>query len=191
MNSYINETLQKWHSKIKDLEIIKPIKSGKEASVYLVYSSSIEKDRNLFALKIYRENHLKASNAEYLLGKHFKERSHQKAVAKRNKFGKELIQRVWTRREYYMLEKLYSQRTKVPKVYDFTDNSILMEYIGDENIAAPKLISVDLDHLTAKRFYNEVINSMRIFLDNGIVHGDLSEHNILYWDNEIYIIDFP
>lgn len=177
--------------KYSDIQLIKPIKSGKEACVWLVSSLLVENGKELFALKVYNENIIKSSNALYIQGKHFKERSVRKAVSKRNRYGKEVIHKLWTRREFYMLEKFYNLDANVPKVYDFTDNAILMEYFGDFDLPAPKLVSVKLSSKIASEFYKEILRSIQIFLDNGIVHGDLSEHNILVWNNKPYIIDFP
>ncbi len=174
-----------------DLELIKPIKSGKEASVWLVSTNKIEKGKELFALKVYKENIIKSSNSQYIKGKHFKERSVRKAVSKKTKYGRQIIHKLWTSREFYMLEKFYELGASLPKVYDFTDNAILMEYLGDFNLPAPKLVSVKLTSEIASIFYKEILSSIQIFLDNGIFHGDLSEHNILVWNSKPYIIDFP
>ncbi len=180
------EVISKWSKKYPDFEVVKDIKSGKEASVYLVKIKG-----ELCALKVYKEDHLKASNAEYIAGKHFREKSHARAVAKKTKFGKDLIQKLWTKREFYMLKKFNGAGASVPKVFDYTDNAILMEYLGDENSEAPRLKSIKLSLEDLKKVKDEVMESIQIFLDNGVVHGDLSEFNILYWNNKPYIIDFP
>jgi RIO kinase 1 len=71
------------------------------------------------------------------------------------------------------------------------NNAILMSYIGDETTAAPILHSVALSRREASRIFERVIENIDLMLSIGRVHGDLSAYNILYWQGEIYLIDFP
>ena len=90
-----------------------------------------------------------------------------------------------------MLENLFLSGANVPQTFSFTDNSILMQYVGDFDIAAPKIKDVILSSEQTQELYERVLKNIEIFRENGIVHGDLSEFNILFWNDEIYIIDFP
>ena len=71
------------------------------------------------------------------------------------------------------------------------ENAILMEYIGDENRAAPSLIEIALPAEEARRLFAEVKRNIALLLSNGWIHGDLSAYNILYWEGKITLIDFP
>jgi RIO kinase 1 len=70
-------------------------------------------------------------------------------------------------------------------------NAILMGYIGDVDSAAPALNTVTLDRDELKSLYERVVWNIDLLLANERIHGDLSAYNILYWDGEITLIDFP
>jgi RIO kinase 1 len=70
-------------------------------------------------------------------------------------------------------------------------NAILMEYIGDEDTAAPTLGGVTLDRDEVRPLFERVVHNIDLLLARERVHGDLSGYNILYWDGEITLIDFP
>jgi RIO kinase 1 len=70
-------------------------------------------------------------------------------------------------------------------------NAILMDYIGDFGSAAPTLNSVSLDQDEVKPLYDRVIHDIDLLLTHQRIHGDLSAYNILYWDGDITLIDFP
>lgn len=175
-----------WQAKHKDFTVISNIKSGKEADVIKV---SI--DDHIYALKIYKKHSILSSRSEYLAGKWIRENSLRKAVQKKAKVGKELLERLWTKREFYMLKKFRSLGANVPEVYNFNNKSILMAYLGDEVSAAPRLVDIELDKPSYENILKEIIESIKIFLECGVVHGDLSEYNILWWNNKPWIIDFP
>jgi serine/threonine-protein kinase RIO1 len=79
----------------------------------------------------------------------------------------------------------------VPAVYDYTDQAILMQYLGTEQLPAPRLSDVMLDDSIKVTVQTAIEASMQLFLDNGIVHADLSSYNILWWENKPWVIDFP
>ena len=71
------------------------------------------------------------------------------------------------------------------------DNAILMGYVGDENGCAPTLSEISLDIDEAQKIFDSVLRNIEIMLSNKKIHGDLSAYNIMYWDGEITLIDFP
>jgi RIO kinase 1 len=79
----------------------------------------------------------------------------------------------------------------VPHVFEMDTNGILMTYIGDEQLGAPILSTVTLEPVEARSLFERVLHNIELMLANGIVHGDLSAYNILYWDGKITLIDFP
>ncbi|HSO13364.1 MAG TPA: RIO1 family regulatory kinase/ATPase, partial [Anaerolineales bacterium] len=97
----------------------------------------------------------------------------------------------WIAYECKTLEKLYEAGADVPKPYAMLKNSIMMEYIGDEGNAAPTLNTVSLDRDEARQLFDRVIFNLNLLLQNERIHGDLSAYNILYWDGDIRLIDFP
>jgi RIO kinase 1 len=66
-----------------------------------------------------------------------------------------------------------------------------MDFIGDEMMAAPTLNGIDLEPREARTLFERLVHNLGLMLSQRRVHGDLSAYNILYWDGEITLIDFP
>jgi RIO kinase 1 len=188
----INDEIQKIIDEVNRLnhkiEMVSNVKSGKEATVYKVLL-----DDKLVAMKVYKKPEERSfkNTEQYLMGKYYKKPSERKAVAKGNKFAKKLKHQNWVRREYFMLEKLYELGAKIPKPVLHVENAIFMEFLGNQDFVAPRLYDVSLAKNEAENAYKKVLDTMIVFWNFGIVHADLSEYNILWWNNEPYIIDFP
>lgn len=181
-------------------DVLRKVKAGKEASVYLCRSGSSIGAR-LVAAKVYRPRTLRnlKNDAIYRTGRIdlgedgvalFRE-ADVNAIIKRTKYGEELRHTSWIAYEFKTLEKLYEVGANVPKPYAMLKNSILMEYIGDDGMPAPTLNSVTLDPQEARPLFDRVIRNVDLLLKNERIHGDLSAYNILYWDDDITLIDFP
>jgi len=184
--SEINTVLLELSSKIPNLNYIKEVKSGKEATVHLV-SNGIY----LYALKIYKTNSKYSTRLEYLNLETAGDSRTQRAIKNRTKTGVAKLESIWTNREYSLMKELHEYSTNIPKVFASTSSAILMEYFGDELSPAPKLSDVSLNLKDAQFCFKEVVENIELFIDFGFVHGDLSEYNILWWENQAYIIDFP
>lgn len=170
------------------LEIISAVKSGKEAEVYQVLLDGV-----LSAMKVYKnpeERSFKNSD-QYLTGKYYKHESHRKAIAKGNKFGKKLKHSNWIAREFLILKKLHTAGASIPKPILQVEDAIGMEFVGDQETVADRLIDINLSTDAAEKVFSTILENIRLFLKNGIVHGDLSPYNILYWNDKAFIIDFP
>ncbi len=181
-------------------DVLRKIKAGKEASVYLCRSGS-SIDARLLAAKVYRPRTLRnlKNDAIYRTGRIdlgedgaalFRE-ADVNAIIKRTKYGEELRHTSWIAYEFKTLEILHSAGADVPKPYAMLKNSILMEYFGDDGMPAPTLNSVTLDRDEARQLFDRVILNVDLLLQNERIHGDLSAYNILYWDGDITLIDFP
>ncbi|MEK7632267.1 MAG: RIO1 family regulatory kinase/ATPase [Patescibacteria group bacterium] len=170
------------------LEILSHIKSGKEASVFRALF-----DERLVAMKVYKNPDERSFQADdsYLAGKFYKSASARKAVAKKNTFGRKLKHENWIKREFFMLQKLYKAGATIPEPILQIDRAIFMELLGDEKNVAPRLVDVELSPKDAVTAFKDVVESMKIFWNLGIVHADLSAYNILWWKSKPYIIDFP
>lgn len=155
-----------WSKKYPDIRVVKNIKSGKEADCFLVQTKE-----KLYCLKYYKDRSLSttAGNNVYLAGKWFRSPSQKKSVDKGNKFGKDLIRKLWTKREFYMLKKFHGLGANVPEVFDFNNNSILMEYLGDASLPAPLLKDARLDEKQSKEVFTRIIDSIKTFYKCGIV----------------------
>lgn len=89
------------------------------------------------------------------------------------------------------MEMLHEAGADVPKPYAKEKNAILMEFVGDAGMAAPPLSAVSLEPDEAQPLFERVIRNLDIMLAKDRIHGDLSAYNILYWDGDIKLIDFP
>ena len=113
------------------------------------------------------------------------------AMEKRTTYGEELRHQSWIAYEFQTLEMLHAAGAAVPRPYAMEKNAILMDYIGDLDSAAPTLNSVTLDRDEVRPLYERTIYNIDLLLSQRRIHGDLSAYNILYWDGDISLIDFP
>jgi len=184
----LEETIKDFNSKNLYFEVLNVVKSGKEAVVYRV---SINND--LYALKLYKNVKVRSfkNTQEYVANKYIRSPNLRRAVALKNAIGTEFMQKGWVKREFVMLSKLYDTGCNIPKPVAFSNNALIMEFVGDKNQPAPNLKNVEFTPDQAKESFELVLENMRRFIDCGIVHSDLSEYNILWWENMPFIIDFP
>lgn len=181
-------------------DVLRRLKGGKEASVYLCQAGA-EVDTDLVAAKVYRPRSLRNLKNDGIYrtgrtdldadGNALVKEADVGAIIKRTKYGEELRHQSWISYEFQTLEMLHAAGADVPKPYAMEKNAILMGYIGDVDSAAPTLNSVTLDRDEVKPLYERVVRNIDLFLSYERVHGDLSAYNILYWDGDITLIDFP
>jgi RIO kinase 1 len=181
-------------------DVLMRLKGGKEASVYLCRSGPAMED-SLVAAKVYRPRSLRnlKNDGQYRVGRvDLDESGHAivkdgdiHAMKKRTAYGEELRHQSWIAYEFQTLEILHSAGADVPKPYAMEKNAILMDYIGDLDSAAPTLNSVTLEPDEVLPLFERAIHNIDLLLANESIHGDLSAYNILYWDGDITLIDFP
>jgi RIO kinase 1 len=114
-----------------------------------------------------------------------------KARHKRSVYGEQIRHQSWLAYEFQTLKTLYAAGADVPQPFEMAENAILMGYIGDESSAAPTLNTVRLEAGEIRPLYERILHNVEVMLANGLVHGDLSAYNILYWEGQITLIDFP
>lgn len=181
-------------------DVLRRIKGGKEASVYLCQLDS-GLGPKLAAAKVYRPRSLRnlKNDAQYRIGRPdlddngrviFDARSVH-AMQKRTSFGEELRHQSWIAYEFQSLQSLFAAGVDVPRPYAMARNAILMDYIGDEENFAPTLNTVSLEADDAKSLFTRVLHNIDLMLAEELIHGDLSPYNILYWNDKITLIDFP
>lgn len=153
-----------------------PISTGKEANVFRVISPEDE----FLALKIYRTSNLTFKRiSRYIEG----DPRFKGIMTSRRK-----IVFAWASKEFRNLHKLMDAKVRVPEPVKFHQNMLLMEYIGTGEFPAPMLRQVELDDPGGT--YKTVLRYMRLaYQKAGLVHGDLSEYNILMEDGEPVFID--
>ena len=181
-------------------DVTRIVKGGKEANVYCCPAGPTT-GVELIAAKLYRPRMLRHLRNDALYkegrllldgdGKEAKGDREARAIRKKTRFGKRLDILNWIMHEYSAHSALYQAGVDVPKPIAHRGNTILMAYIGDEWSAAPALNEIRLDRSEAQPLFDQVVENVRLMLANHYIHGDLSAYNILYWDGEVSIIDFP
>jgi RIO kinase 1 len=172
--------------------VLYTVKSGKEATVYCCEAGQAT-GRELLAVKVYlaRSRRNFKDDTVYREGRVFFNNQTARAIKKKTKFGREAEFGMWMFHEFETLKHLYHIGADVPEPLAVAENAILMEYFGDRDSAAPLLHQVDLEPDEAKPLFKQILKNVELWLENNIVHGDLSPYNILYWQGELKIIDFP
>ncbi len=181
-------------------DVLRKIKAGKEASVYLCRSGT-QVDAPLVAAKIYRPRMLRNLRNDIAYregrveldeeGREVHDSHSLHAVITRSNYGEQVRHQSWIAYEYTSLQALHAAGVEVPLPYEMAPNAILMAYLGDESVAAPTLNEVDLEPGEADLLFERLHGNLERMLATGRVHGDLSAYNVLYWGEEIALIDFP
>jgi RIO kinase 1 len=115
----------------------------------------------------------------------------RRAAAKRTDFGGEVIEGIWASREFLTLRTLWAAGASVPYPVEEVHHAFYMQYIGTLGAAAPRLSELRPDADDAAALFLRLVDELRIFVRQGIVHADLSEYNILVQHGRPWIIDVP
>ena len=170
-------------------EVIRPLMSGKEASVYIVRCGE-----DIRCAKVYKEADKRSFKQAVLYQEGRKVRSSRRARAmeKGSKFGRKQQEESWQNAEVDALFKLAKAGVRVPQPYGCYDGVLLMELIcDDEGMVAPRLADVAMDADLALADHATMLHYIVIMLCEGLVHGDLSEFNVLVDSYGPVIIDLP
>ncbi|WP_404305580.1 PA4780 family RIO1-like protein kinase [Neorhodopirellula lusitana] len=170
-------------------KVLGSLMSGKEAQVFLVRCGDETR-----CAKVYKDVAKRSfKNAvQYQEGRKIRNSRRQRAMEKRSKFGRDQQEDVWQRAEVDALIKLYDAGVRVPKTYGFFDGVLLMELITDgDGDVAPRLNDITMSAEQAVKDHATVMIYVLRMLCAGLVHGDLSEFNVLQDKTGPVIIDFP
>jgi RIO kinase 1 len=170
-------------------EVISRLMSGKEADVYVVRCNS-----EIRCAKVYKESTKRGFKQAVLYQEGRKTRNSRRgrAMEKGSKFGREQQEETWHNAEVDALTKLAKAGVRVPEPYACIDGVLLMELVTDsEGDVAPRLSEVELTPEQAIIDHGKVVRFVVQMLCEGLVHGDLSEFNILVDENGPVIIDLP
>jgi RIO kinase 1 len=187
---------QQWFDDV--LRLIKG--GGKEASVYQCQANQTTPGRYL-AAKVYRPRKFRQlrNDSLYREGRlHLDDEGHEirddralHAIDKRTNFGMRLMHTSWIEHEFQTMSRLHQAGADIPQPFVSGNNAILMAYIGWDDVAAPTLNTVGLSPQEAQMIFERVLHNIELMLSHHRVHGDLSAYNILYFEGEIFLIDFP
>lgn len=170
-------------------EVIRPLKSGKEADVFVVRCG-----REIRCAKVYKDANKRSFRqaATYQEGRKVRNSRQARAMEKGTRYGRKQQEEVWQNAEVDALYRLASAGVRVPQPHCFVDGVLLMELVTDaDGDAAPRLNDLDLSDAQARTYHAALIMEVVRMLCAGIVHGDLSEYNVLVTADGPVIIDLP
>jgi len=170
-------------------KVIRQLMSGKEAMVYVVQCGD-----EIRCAKVYKEANQRGFHqaVHYTEGRKVKNSRQARAMGKGSRYGRKEQEAAWQHAEVDALYKLAAAGVRVPHPYGFYEGVLLMELVSDENGApAPRLNDLELAEEQAREFHAMLIRQVVLMLCAGIVHGDLSEFNILVDRLGPVIIDLP
>lgn len=169
--------------------VVRPLMAGKEAEVFLVVHDGV-----LQVAKVYKEATARSfkHRAQYTEGRKVRSSRSQRAMSKRSKFGRKEEETAWRTTEVDMLFRAWDAGVRVPQPLMFQDSVLIMELIRDEHgEPAPRLVDMDFTPAEARKCFLYLVNQTQRMLCAGIVHGDLSDFNVLMGFDGPAVIDFP
>jgi RIO kinase 1 len=170
-------------------EVVRPLKSGKEATVYLVRSGA-----QIRCAKVYRDAAQRSfrKRAQYQEGRKVRGSRETRAMSKATRFGRKEQEDAWKNAEVEALYRLFGAGVRVPRPFGYFNDVLIMELIADESgQPAPRLSEVVIDATTARAYHSFLIRQVVSMLHLGLIHGDLSEFNVLVDSVGPVIIDLP
>ena len=170
-------------------EVIGQLMSGKEATVYVVRCGD-----HIRCAKVYKEANQRSfrNNASYQEGRKVKNSRQARAMEKGSRYGRKMQEEVWQSAEVDALYRLAAAGVRVPQPHICFEGVLLMDLVVDaEGHAAPRLNDVELSEELALEYHAMLVNQVVRMLCAGIIHGDLSEYNILVGEGGPVIIDLP
>ena len=171
------------------------LKTGKEADVFLI-ERAVPGDPDssaLLAAKRYRDTDHRNfhRDAGYLEGRTVRRSRDQRAMASRSRYGRQVLAGQWAVAEFGALSELWSLGVPVPYPVQVDGSEVLMEFIGHDRTAAPRLAQVRAEPDQLADYFDQIANAMRALAANGQAHGDLSPYNLLVDEHRVVLIDLP
>ena len=189
-------------------EVLGLLKTGKEAEVFIVERRALDGSRSeLLAHKRYRPTKVThkgelqelgfsrartfAHDTKYHEGRKFRYSRDQRAVERMTDLGKKILAERWPGQELDTLVTAHDAGVTVPYPVEFTGDGLLMQLIGDDGIAAPRLVNARLSPTDLRRAFAQLVADLGALTRTGTVHADLSPYNLLWWRDRLWMIDFP
>jgi RIO kinase 1 len=175
------------------------VKTGKEADLHLIEraipdaAADVPGNAVLLAATRYRASEPSDfhRSAIYTEGRGLRRTRDVRAVAKGSSFGRSVARVQWAYAEFDALTRLTQLGAPVPYPVQVHDTEVLMEFIGDGRVAAPRLAQVRADAATLRDLFHQVMDFMHTLAAAGLAHGDLSPYNLLVHRGRVVAIDLP
>ena len=170
-------------------EVVCQLMSGKEADVYVVHSQG-----DIRCAKVYKEAGKRSfsQQAQYQEGRNVRNSRQARAMEKNSRYGRKEHEGAWQNAEVDALQRLAAAGVRVPQIYSYIGGVLLMELVVDEHgDVAPRLNDLKLTAAQAREYHRTMIGQIVLMLCAGLVHGDLSEYNVLAGSDGLVIIDLP
>jgi RIO kinase 1 len=182
------------------------LKSGKEAEIFVIERSyggrscllahkryrprTVTGKGELEALGFQRANRF-MNDLAYRDGRKFAKSRDQRAADRMTKYGKKLLTGKWTGHELDMMQQAWTAGVNVPYPVGSLGDGMLMQFLGDEERAAPRLAEARLRPAEVRDAREQLVENLRVLVGAGFVHADLSAFNLLWWEDRVWLIDFP
>ena len=170
-------------------EAMRPLKSGKEAAVYVVRAGN-----DVRCAKVYKDMAQRSfqQRVQYQEGRKVRGSREARAIGKASKYGRKQQETAWKNTEVDALYQLRDAGVRVPEPFGYFHGVLVMELVVDaDGHSAPRLGEVELSPLQARGFHRFLVHQVQKMLCIGLIHGDLSEYNVLVAPDGPVIIDFP
>jgi RIO kinase 1 len=170
-------------------EVTRQLKSGKEASVYVVRCGT-----DMRCAKVYKDMAQRSfqRRAQYQEGRKVRGSRDARAMGKSTRYGRKEQENAWKNAEVDALYKLSAAEVRVPQPFGFFNGVLIMEMVTDAaGDSAPRLGEVELSPEVARDYHRFLIGQIVRMLCTGLIHGDLSQFNVLIDANGPVIIDLP
>ncbi len=189
-------------------EVLGLLKTGKEAEVFIVERRTLDGSRSeLLAHKRYRPTKVThkgelqalgfsrsrafAHDAKYHEGRKFRYSRERRAVERMTDLGKKILAERWPGQEHDSLVVAHEAGVTVPYPVEFMGDGLLMQLLGDDGVAAPRLVNARLKPEQLRVAYDQMVEDLGALTRTGTVHADLSPYNVLWWRDRLWMIDFP
>jgi RIO kinase 1 len=171
------------------------VKTGKEADLFLI-ERAVPNDPSqwcLLAAKRYRgaETSDFHRSSRYTEGRGMRNTRDSRAVSRGSAYGKVVAAGHWAYAEFEALCTLYQLGVPVPYPVQVNDTEILMEFVGDGRVAAPRLAQVRATKYQLQGYLEQAVDILRRIAEAGYAHGDLSPYNLLVHHGRVVVIDLP
>ena len=182
------------------------LKSGKEAEIFVIERAyqgrsillahkryrprTVTHKGELAALGFQRGNRF-MNDLAYRDGRKFAKSRDQRAADRQTKYGKRLLTGRWTGHELDMMQHAWDAGVNIPYPVGARGDGLLMQFLGDHGQAAPRLADAKLTAAEVHSARTQLVDNLRLLVGAGFVHADLSAYNMLWWEHQLWLIDFP